>query len=171
MTTNTTVVSFIPRARQALEEVSCCSDVMEGEEEAAASRSQVTDRSPVNPSTSRTVLRDIIGDFDPLPFCLRTCDSSTMTLTQDLVGCLCADPFLPQYLQCCYDSKTPGVYPPRLGTVASGCVFRTSSYAACTGVSCMPASEHGWVLSDALNGFLDGACCPMSLLLIYGTTI
>ena len=75
MTTNTTVVSFIPRARRALEEVSCCSDVTEGEEEAAASRSQVTDRSPVNPSTSRTALQDIIGDFDPLPFCLCTCDS------------------------------------------------------------------------------------------------
>ena len=57
-----------------------------------------------------------------------------MSLTQDLVGCLCADRFLPQYLQCSYDSKTPGVYPPRLGTVASGCVFRTSPYAACTGV-------------------------------------
>ena len=75
MTTNTTVVSFIPRARRALEEVSCCSNVTEGEEEAAASRSQVTDRSPVNPSTSRTVLQDIIGDFDPLLFCLCTCDS------------------------------------------------------------------------------------------------
>ena len=99
MTTNTTVVSFIPRARRGLEEVSCCSDVTEGEEEAAASRSQVTDRSPVNPLTSRTVLRDIIGDFDPLPFCLRTCDSfnyvthsglSWMSLRRSLLAAISA---------------------------------------------------------------------------------